>query len=575
MDKGRKDGKVTTSSYAVEEIEMSDASRRASEKEFYLDPESGESGSIKEHDIQRGLKSRHIVLIGLGGCIGTGIFIGTGASLATSGPAPLLISYILMSTVLWTIMNVLSEMAVYLPIKGVSVIGFIQRYCDESFAFACGYNIFYTMAILVATEVTAAGLVIRYWNESINIAVFMTIFLGVITVLNCFPNKYYGEIEFWFALVKIVTIIGLIILGAVIMLGGAPNHDRLGFRYWNNPGAFAEHLTTGGTGRFLGFWTAVIKSGFTFITGPELIITAASEAKRPRYNIPKVASSFVYRILAFYVLGSLVIGCTVAYNNPLLLTESSDASASPFVIAIQSAGIKVLPHIINAAILTSAWSSGNAFYFSATRILLGLARSGQAPAVLKKINRFGVPYYCVLVVFLFGCLSYLNVSSGSAKVFTWFTNLTTVSGFISWISCCWAYLRFRRAMILHGKFEERPYKTYFQPFMSYYSIIFLSIIILTNGYAVFIKGNWDTSNFIAAYITLPPFFLLWLGHKYYLHKLGKIPFTQVLIPIEEVDIYTGLDIVIAEAERDFAEIEAENATKFDSVFLKPWYWLFG
>ncbi|ANZ77418.1 BA75_05132T0 [Komagataella pastoris] len=537
------------------------------------DYKPGEALEVDEDDINnvhRGMKSRHILLIGIGGCIGTGLFVGTGANLAKTGPAPLLMSYLLMSFAIWSVMNNLSEMATYLPLKGVSISGFVSRYADDSLGFACGYNLFYTFAIMVATEVTAVGLIIEYWNDEIHIAIFMTVFLAAIVILNFLPNKYFGEMEFWFALIKVLCILGLIVVGIVIFFGGAPSHDRIGFRYWKNPGAFAERITPGAGGRFLDVWTALILSGFSFILGPELIITAAAEAKRPRYNIPKVANSFIWRIMFFYIAGSLVVGCTVPYNHPRLLSGGSNASASPYVIAIQSAGIKVLPDIINACILTSAWSAGNAYMFSGSRMLLQLAKVGQAPQIFNRVNKYGVPWTCMILVSAISCLAYLNVSAGSAKVFTWLSNLCTISGFISWLCSSVAFLRWRKAMILQGRWDSRPYKTALQPYATYYALFLLGMVVLTNGYDVFIKGRWDTATFIAAYVTIPPFVILWLGHKFFFNKHKRL-----LRPLSEIDLVTGLQAVEAEAEKDFFEIEQERATStaFNNPFLRAFHYI--
>jgi amino acid transporter len=259
-----------------------------------------------------------------------------------------------------------------------------------------------------------------------------------------FAVSFYGEAEFWFATLKILAIIGLIILGVVLFFGGGPNHDRLGFRYWQNPGAFNPYLVPGNTGKFLGFWTAFIKSGFSFIFSPELITTAAGEVEAPRRNIPKATKRFIYRVFTFYILGSLVIGVTVAYNDRRL-TEAvnsggSGAGASPFVVAISNAGIGGLNHVVNAAILISAWSSGNAWCYAGSRTLFSLAGEGQAPEIFLRCNRNGVPWVAVVATWTIGLLSFLNLSSSGQTVFYWFTNLTTVGGFINWVLVGIAYL---------------------------------------------------------------------------------------------------------------------------------------
>ena len=290
---------------------------------------------------------------------------------------------------------------------------------------------------------TAAAIIIQYWTTEVNVAVWITIILFTILLLNIIAVSFFGEAEFWFASIKILAILGLIVLGVVLFFGGGPNHDRLGFRYWQKPGAFNPFMTDGNTGKFLAFWYAFIKSGFSFVMSPELITTAAGEAEHPRRNIPKAAERFIYRLFAFYVMGSLVIGVTVAFNDPDLMSAVSSgtgAGASPFVVAIQNAGIGGLNHVINAAILTSAWSSGNSWLFAGSRMLYSLACTEQAPKIFRRCNKRGVPYMAVLATFAVGCLAYLNVSSGGAAVFNWFTNITTISGFIAWIVVLVTYL---------------------------------------------------------------------------------------------------------------------------------------
>jgi amino acid transporter len=175
-----------------------------------------------------------------------------------------------------------------------------------------------------------------------------------------------------------------------------------------------------------------------------LITTAAGEATSPRRNIPKATNRFIYRLFAFYVLGTLVIGIMVAYNDKNLLqgvaSGGSGAGASPFVIGIQNAGIEGLNHVINAAILISAFSSGNSWVYAGSRTLYSLAREGQAPKIFTKCTKNGVPYFAVLVTWAVGLLSFLNLSSSGSQVFYWLTNITTVGGFISWVFVGVAYL---------------------------------------------------------------------------------------------------------------------------------------
>ncbi|CAG7939072.1 unnamed protein product [Penicillium olsonii] len=554
----------------------------------YDDLKATQEEIIVSHNIetQRGLSSRHIQFLALGGCIGTGLFVGSGAALSTVGPAPLLMGYIAMSSVVYFIMNILGEMTTYLPVRGVSVPYFISRFTEPSLGFAVGmlsllmcimmkplltiffftgYNYWYSFSMLLASEVTAAGLVIEYWPSSVSVGVWIAIILIVILFLNIVAVSWYGEAEFWFASLKIIAIIGLIILGIVLFFGGGPNHDRLGFRYWQQPGAFVEPylVPNVNTGRFLAFWTALIKSGFSFIFSPELITTAAGEAVSPRRNIPKATNRFIYRLFAFYVLGSLVIGVTVAYNDKGLLrgvaSGGSGAGASPFVIGIQNAGIAGLNHVINAAILISAFSSGNSWVYAGSRTLYSMACEGQAPKFFARCNKNGVPYNAVLITWAIGLLSFLNLSASGSTVFYWFTNITTIGGFISWVIVGVAYLRFRGALKFHGLLESRPFKTPFQPYGTYYAMGFISLLAITNGYTIFFPGSFTASGFLVSYIVFVIFFVLYLGHKLYY----KTPW---MIKVSDIDIFSGKGEIDRLEEED---IEPKPRNWLERV----WWWV--
>lgn len=467
-----------------------------------------------------------------------------------------------MSFIIWAVMNMMAEMVTFLPLPGYGPQYFCGEYVSSSIGFAISWIYYYSFSILVATEVTAGAILINYWPNTVPTAVWITILLGVSVFLNITSVKFFGESEFYFAFIKVIAIVGLIILGIVLFFGGGPNHDRLGFRYWKDGMAFKSYLVDGKTGQFLGFWYAVIRSGYAFICSPELITIAAGEAEHPRKNIPKAANRFIYRLAFFYIFGTLVIGVICNSNSQRLLNGSDDASASPFVIGIQNASIPILNHIINGAILTSAASSGNAFLYTASRVLYSNAKQGIAPAIFKKTNRFGVPYFAVSATGLFGCLAYLNSSSSSADVFNWLSNLSTISGFLAWITVGFAYLRWRKAIVFHGLSERVTYRTPFQPYTTYAVIFFVSLICITNGFSVFFHFNGP--DFVAAYITFPILVALYVGHMIYEKvKFGRF---QWLRPIEDIDLLTGLDLIEQE-ESEYVPQVPRN------IFERIWFWI--
>lgn len=492
---------------------------------------------------QRGLKTRHVQLMALGGTIGTGLFVGSGQALNIGGPLSLFLGYVFISTLVYCVVTGIAEVGAYLPVHGgtMSYHGF--RYVSRSMGFAMGYLYWYSLGILVPYEIVAASLVIEYWPNPVHLAVWITIMVVVIVLLNYFPVGVYGETEFWFASIKIITLIGLLLLSFILFWGGGPNRQRLGFHYWKDPGAMNPYLVTSNrdTGRFIGLLQCIVKSAIAFIFAPELIIVTAGEMESPRRNVPKAARRYIYRLVIFYLLGALAIGVICSSQDPALLTGNTDnASASPFVAAIQNAGIPVLRHIVNAAILTSAWSAGNSFLYMSSRSLYGLAVSGNAPSILKTCNRWGVPYIAVTVSSLFSLLSYLAISSGSYTVFNWLINFTNTSGFISWICCCIVYFRFSAAVKVQG--VEKPYKSRLQPYGVYVGLCMAVFLLLINGFTCFFPSNWSASNFFTAYIGIPAFVLLYVGHRV---MFWSDPWVW---KSEDVDLHTGLEEILA-AER--------------------------
>lgn len=395
-----------------------------------------------------------------------------------------------------------------------------------------------------------------------NNAVWITIFLVLVLFLNIVAVEIFGEAEFWFASIKFITIMGLIILGFVIMLGGSPNDQgRLGFRYWNNPGAFKPYIVGGSSGRFLAYWTAFVRAGFAFITSPELIALAAGETIAPRRNIPKAAGRFIYRLAIFYGFGSFIIGVIVPSNDDRLLSPDSNASASPFVIGIQRAGIAGLRHVVNAAVLTSAWSAGNAFLYSGSRVLYGMALNGDAPKIFGKTTKKGVPWTAVLATWAVGLLAYLNVSETGGQVFTWFSNISTISGFIAWIVVMITYIRFRKALVFNNMLQELPYRTRFQPYATYVILTIVILLTLTNGFQVFVPANWAVADFLAAYITLPIFLVLYFGHKIWF----RTPFA---IKVQNIDVISG--------KREMDELckdDISGAPVPKNFAQRVWYWI--
>ncbi|CAD6566192.1 MAG: hypothetical protein ASARMPRED_008588 [Alectoria sarmentosa] len=476
-------------------------------------PGSDDSNKPLFDSTHRKLKPRHIQLIGIGGTIGTALYVQIGHGLVQGGPGSLFIAF-----AFWILWNAMAEMVTYLPISS-PFIRFAGRYVDEAFGVAAGYNFFVFEAMLVPFEVVACNLIIHYWSDAVPAGGIIAIIIVLYGFINVFAVKWYGESEFWLALGKVILIVGLIAYTFITMLGGNPHHDRFGFRYWKNPGSFAELYKTGSLGRFLGFLQCLIQASF-IIAGPDYVSMAAGEAENPRVVMPRAYNKVFGRLMAFFVLGSLAVGINVPYTDPELInaftSSEPGAAASPYVVAMNRLGITVLPDIVNALVLSAAFSAGNSYVYCASRSLFGLALEGKAPRIFTRCTRNGVPVYCVLLVLALSLLSFLQVSNGAAVVLQWFVNLVTASQLINFSVMSFTFIRFKKACDAQGLSRDSlPYKGRFQPYLAWYALSGCFVMTFVGGYTVFLPGQWSIPTFLYSYTMIGVFPILFVFWKFY------------------------------------------------------------
>ncbi|KAI5236630.1 amino acid permease-like protein [Aureobasidium subglaciale] len=539
--------------HAPETVNMGDEEKKVSHtQEGYLasDVESGtilpeydQDGPVEfeeKRELKRGLNQRTIQMIALAGTIGTGLFLSSGKAISRGGPLGAFLGYTIVGFLCSGVVMSIAELSTLVPLSG-GITRHAEYFVDPALSFANGWNQVYANLISVPAELCAAAVLFEFWTTSVSNAVWIVV-LGVCLVAsNIAFVRIYGELEFTFATLKIMLIIGINIMALVITCGGGPDHTSIGFEYWRHPGPLVQYLGySGSLGRFMGFFTVLSNAVYSY-SGIQNISIAASETQNPRRNIPMAAKRIFVRVLLFYVLTIFMVGLVVPSNDSHLLKSTGTASQSPFVIAATRAGIKVVPSIINAVILTSAWSSGNASMLAGSRILYGMAKEGRAPKIFTKTNKFGIPWISVSLFGVFLCLAFLSLSHGANIAFTWLQDLVSVAAMVDWIVICVVYLRFYYSMKKQNiSRNELPWAAPLQPYLAWVTLIAFIVLLLFGGYVTFLHGHWDTETFISSYFNIPLFFMLYFGYKF-------VKKTSI-IPLEALPIRHFIDIANANPE---------------------------
>ncbi|OJD31707.1 dicarboxylic amino acid permease [Diplodia corticola] len=485
-------------------------------------------GAYDEPELKREMLPRHLQMISVAGAFGTGLIISSGTALLRGGPASLLIAYTIMGINVYFIMTALAEMATYAKMdKGFP--GYATRFADPALGFATGYNYFCKYVVVLANNLTAAGIIIQYWRPDLNVGIWITIFAIPVIAINFFHVRVFGETQYIAGVVKLVVMTMLIIACLVASLKPVEGRGVVGFRYWKNPGAFGEYLRHGDPGRFLGFWAAFIQAGFAYI-GTEVVGAAFGETPNIKKEVPRAIFWTFWRIVFFYIGGVVVLTMSCPYQNDMLVgaTHSkASAAASPFVIAVKLAGFKVLPDVINATLLVFVLSAACSDIYVASRTLYALSKDHQAPRIFKRTVTLrnptlrdplsrrdrllnlcaGVPLASVLFSSSFFLLGYLNVSKSSSTVFGYFVSLVTVFGALNWVSILISYICFCRGLQAQGiRREDLPYRGFLQPYASFFSLGITLLLILFNGKSLLVccpaleKANLNLDSGFDAFI---------------------------------------------------------------------------
>lgn len=467
----------------------------------------------KKDTLKKTIKPRHVVMISLGTGVGTGLLVGNGRALVNAGPAGLLLGFAIMGTCIYTIIQSAGEMAVVYS----NLIGGFNAYPSMLVSPAFGFSVAWVYCLQWLTvcplELVTASMTIQYWTTKVNSDVFVVIFYLLIVVINVFGARGYAEAEFFFNCCKVLMMTGFFILGIIITSGGAGHDGYIGAKYWHDPGAFRGDKAID---RFKGVVATFVNAAFAF-GGSEFIALTASEQSNPRRSIPSAAKKVIYRIVCIFLGSIALVGFLVPYNSPQLMgSAGSKIKASPYVIAVASHGVKVVPHFINAVILLSVLSVGNSAFYSSSRILLSLSQQGLAPKFFNYIDRNGRPGRAMLMSALFGIIAFCAASPKEQDVFTWLLAISGLSQIFTWASICLSHIRFRRAMKVQGRsLGEIGFRSQTGVWGSWYSFVMLMLALIAQFWVAIApigSNKLDVQNFFENYLAMPILIALYIGY---------------------------------------------------------------
>ncbi|KAF2152811.1 hypothetical protein K461DRAFT_294447 [Myriangium duriaei CBS 260.36] len=493
-----------------------------------------------QNELHRSLKGRHMQMIAIGGAIGSGLFIGSGGSFISGGPAAVIIGFLVIGLMIGLMMQALAELAVMYPINGAFTM-YICRFIDPSFGFACAWEYAISWLTVLPFEISAACNIIHFWpkSEGYTDAAWITPLLVALIAIQYFGVRGYGEVEFVLSLIKIIACIGFMILGIVINVGGVPTDPRgyIGNTYFKQP--FSD---LGFKNGFHGFCSVFVNAAFAY-TGTELTGLAAAEAANPQKEIPRASKQVVWRILIFYVVNLTLVGLDVPALASILSGDGPSSRYSPFVIAIRLAGIKALPDIFNAVILLAVMSVANSCMFGSTRTIQALAANGMAPKFLAYVDRKGRPLAVIVLQLLFGLLAYINLANNGGTIFNWLLALSGITVLFVFSGIAVAHIRFRQAWVYNGhSIDELPFRAVLGTWGSWIVLLINVLALIASFYVALypLGGPYLNANaFFQAYLAAPLLvflYLVWKVYSWFVYPEHR----PLWIKIKDIDIYTGI-----------------------------------
>ncbi|WP_122898247.1 amino acid permease [Acinetobacter sp. B51(2017)] len=395
--------------------------------------------------LKRAMSTRHLVMISLGGAIGTGLFLGSGEVIAQTGPIGAILSYFLGGIIAYMVMLCLGELAVHMPVSG-SFGAYAKQYIGPGTGYTITWLYWLTWSVTLGTEFTAAALLMQEWFPDSSMWMWTLFFGAFVFSLNMISTKWFAESEFWLALIKVVTVVAFILLGLLAIFG------FIGYQGQETAPLFTN-LTAQGwfpEGLFPIFATMLIVN-FAF-SGTELIGVAAGETKDPAKNVPKAINTAIFRLLIFFVGTIIVVTCLLPHQDAGL--GGGGISSSPFVAVFQHIGIPYAEDVIRFVIITALLSAANSGLFAASRMMWSLSYNKQLPAVFSKVNKRGIPYVAVCVTMIGGMPGLLSEQFAPETIFTNLLGIAAFTMVVVWMSICLSQFNFRRQWYKQGRKKE-------------------------------------------------------------------------------------------------------------------------
>ncbi|WP_410007256.1 amino acid permease [Bartonella sp. HY406] len=465
--------------------------------------------------LRRGLKNRHIQMIALGGAIGTGLFYGSAEAISLAGPATIL-SYLIGGLVIYLIMRMLGEMSTEEPVAG-SFSFFAYKYWNGFAGFFAGWNYWFLYILVSMAELTVIGIYLDHWF-AIDHWISSLVVLLAITAVNLINVRFYGEFEFWFAIIKVIAVIGMIVFGVILIITGLGGANVAVSNLWNQGGFFP----LGVSGMIMAFVVIMFSFG-----GTELIGVAAGEAESPEKTIPKAINQVMWRILIFYI-GAITV---IMILNPWNLLNKAN---SPFVSIFTNIGIPAAGHILNFVVLTAAISVYNSGIYSNSRMLYSLAEQGNAPRFFKNLSHNRVPFIAIMFSSLCTAVAVIINYLVPNEAFMRVMAVATTAAAMTWATIILVHLRFRRAKNVENSKTKFPSPLF--PLANYICLLFLlllvSLMILTgfseNGLMTYLLKTLHIID-----VSAPAFFTL---------AVPDMSLSVVVMPIWFLILYLGFKL---------------------------------